>query len=112
MSTKYWVGAAVVLSALGIGILGSSTSRAGVLPKPQSPTPTDQSSSDPPFGTFLGACNGDADCTDGNICGSYRKRGSHCTHACNSDNDCAGGPTARCTKQGRCGLNEPVKTEP
>jgi hypothetical protein len=40
------------------------------------------------------------------------KRGSHCTHACTSDTDCTGGPTARCTKQGRCGLNEPVKTEP
>jgi hypothetical protein len=68
----------------------------------------DQSDNDPPFGTFLGACNTASDCSDGNSCQSFRKRGNHCTHACESGPDCAG---TRCTKQGRCGLIDPVKTK-
>ena len=67
----------------------------------------DQSDSDPPFGSFLGACNDTSDCSYGDTCQSFRKRGSHCTHACESSLSCAG---TRCTKQGRCGLNQPVKT--
>jgi hypothetical protein len=72
----------------------------------------DQGGSDPPFGSFLGACNTDADCSSGNVCASFKKRGNHCSHPCSTDADCSGGPAARCTKSNRCGLNDPVKTKP
>jgi hypothetical protein len=76
----------------------------------QAIVPLDQADNDPPFGEFLGACNADADCSDGNTCNSFRKRGSHCTHPCYSELDCSGGPASRCTTKNRCGLNAPEKT--
>ncbi len=70
-----------------------------------------EGATDSDFGSFLGACNTDADCKGGNHCVSFRKRGNRCTHSCNTDGDCAGGSVARCTKQNRCGLSEPVELE-
>lgn len=71
----------------------------------------DQSDDAPPFGAFLGACNTDSDCSDGNTCNSFRKRGNHCTHSCEAASDCKGAAEPRCTKQNRCGLIDPVKTK-
>jgi hypothetical protein len=119
MTTKrkaLWTSAAAAILILGGSMTALRGARADVAAKavpsvPPAADPPNQATSDPPFGAFLGACNTDADCSEGNICASYRKRGNHCTHACGIAADCSGGPVARCTKQNRCGLNEPVKTE-
>src|SRR5262249_42680809 len=103
MNIKVWGGAALVLSALGFSLLGSSTGRAAIVPHGPQLAAADQRVSDPPFGDFLGACSTDGDCSNGNTCSTFKKRGSHCTHACRSDADCTGGVAARCTKLGRCG---------
>jgi hypothetical protein len=108
---KAWAGTAAIAAALGAIVLSAHSRQADAAPiqasEDERPAPLDQADNDPPFGSFLGACNGDSDCSEGNACQSFRKRGSHCTHACESGSDCAG---TRCTKQGRCGLNDPVKT--
>jgi hypothetical protein len=106
-----WAGTAVVAAALGAIVLSAHARQADAAPvhaaEPAQVAPLDQADNDPPFGSFLGACNQDSDCIEGNACQSFRKRGNHCTHACESGADCAG---TRCTKQSRCGLNDPVKT--
>ena len=108
---KAWMGTGFSVAILAAVALSSSAKQASASPLPavqeDQVEPLGQSDSDPPFGSFLGACNEDSDCSDGDSCQSFRKRGSHCTHACESGSDCAG---TRCTKQGRCGLNQPVKT--
>ena len=109
---KSWIGTAIFAAALGVVVVSANAKQANASPPPaadesQAVLPLDQADNDAPFGSFLGACNGDSDCSEGNACQSFRKRGSHCTHACDSGSDCAG---TRCTKQGRCGLNDPVKT--
>ena len=86
----------------------ADASPAPVTEETEAVVPLAQSDNDPPFGTFLGACNTDSDCSDGNTCNSFRKRGNHCTHPCESGPDCAG---TRCTNQHRCGLVDPVKTK-
>jgi len=112
---KAWAGTAVVAAAVGALVLSAHARQADASPPIQAPEPTqiaplDQADNDPPFGSFLGACNADSDCSEGNLCSSFRKRGNHCTHACDTASDCSGGPVSRCTKQSRCGLNDPVKT--
>ncbi len=113
MSTKAirtWLGTAMFAAAIGTVALSATAKQANASPPAagdEQAAPLDQSDSDPAFGSFLGACNEDSDCSDGNTCQSFRKRGNHCTHACESGSECAG---TRCTKQGRCGLNQPVKT--
>jgi hypothetical protein len=105
---KILITGCIVAAVSGVGMVATAPP-----PKltPATKLTIDQSGSDPAFGSFLGACNQDSDCGAGNTCGSFKKRGSHCTHTCVSDADCSGGVSARCTKQGRCGLNEPLKTE-
>ncbi len=110
------VSALVVAVGVAAAVIGFQARHASASPQPkvekQSATANlDQSASDPAFGAFLGACNTDGDCANGNVCMSFRKRGTHCTHPCADVADCGGGAAARCTKQNRCGLNEPVKTE-
>jgi hypothetical protein len=109
---KAWMGTAVFVAAIGVLAMSASAKQANASQPPvadddQAAAPLVQEESDPPFGSFLGACNQDSNCSDGNSCESFRKRGNHCSHACESGSDCAG---TRCTKQGRCGLNQPVKT--
>jgi len=108
---RAWIGTAIFAAAIGTVAFSASAKQASASPQPaadeEQAAPLVQEESDPPFGSFLGACNEDADCSNGNACQSFRKRGSHCTHACESGSDCSG---TRCTKQGRCGLNQPVKT--
>ena len=109
---KAWVGRALVAVALGTIGVSASAKPADVSPPPsaeedEAVAPLDQADNDPPFGSFLGACNDDSDCSGSSSCQSFRKRGSHCTHTCESGSDCSG---TRCTKQGRCGLMQPIKT--
>ncbi len=107
---RAWTGTAVFAAAIGAIVLSANAKQADASPNPAAEDeamPLGQSDSDPPFGSFLGACNQDSDCSDGDACQSFRKRGNHCTHSCESGSDCAG---TRCTKQSRCGLNQPVKT--
>jgi len=108
---KAWLGTAV-LATIGTIAMSATARHVDVSPPAaseaaQAVVQLDQSDGDPAFGTFLGACNTDSDCSEGNTCNSFRKRGNHCTHSCESGPDCAG---TRCTKQGRCGLVDPVKT--
>lgn len=111
---KTWAGMASAAVVVGAVVLSAHARQADAAPTPASEAeavvPLDQADNDPPFGSFLGACSADSDCSDGNLCSSFRKRGNHCTHACETVSDCSGGPVARCTKQSRCGLNDPVKT--
>jgi hypothetical protein len=104
-----WILPLAAVTALGGSALAFNVSRAHAAAK-ATPTAT-QAESDPAFGHFLGACTTNADCADGNICSSFKKRGPHCTHTCESAQDCAA-PSTRCTKLSRCGLVEPIKTEP
>ena len=108
---RAWMGTAAFAAAIGTVAMSATANQANASPPPvadeEQAAPLDQSDSDPAFGSFLGACNADSDCSDGNTCQSFRKRGNHCTHTCESGSDCAG---TRCTKQGRCGLNQPMKT--
>ena len=103
-----WAGVVVA----GVGLLFGSAVALRSPPADAATTPSavDQSGSDPTFGAFLGACHTDFVCSDGNTCQSFKKRGSHCTHDCAQGSDC--GVNGRCTKLARCGLNEPLKTEP
>lgn len=55
----------------------------------------------PAFGQFLGSCNFDADCPQGDTCQSFRQNGLRCTHSCNVDSDCEA-PSKGCSKQHRC----------
>ncbi|MGO8998884.1 MAG: hypothetical protein ACLQVI_36630 [Polyangiaceae bacterium] len=101
-----------ILATVGTVAMSATARHADASPalateETQAAVPLDQSDKDPPFGMFLGACNTDSDCSDGNTCSSFRKRGNHCTHACESGPDCTG---TRCTNQHRCGLVDPVKT--
>ena len=111
---KAWAGMAAAAAVVGAIVLSTHARQADAAPvqttDDEQLAPLGQADSDPPFGSFLGACSEDSDCSDGNLCSSFRKRGNHCTHPCATASDCSGGPVARCTKQSRCGLNEPVKT--
>jgi hypothetical protein len=106
-----WVGTAVL--AVGM-IVSASAPRANA--SPRGPTEGERAvaplrdARGAPFGSFLGSCNSDTDCPQGNTCQSFRKRGNHCTHACEMASDCRGGPVARCTKRNRCGLNDRIET--
>ena len=107
-----WTGSTIVAALIAVATLGvqapaDASTVGGPVPQAENAASA-QSDSDPPFGSFLGACNKDEDCSDGNVCGVYKKRGNHCTHACDSPSDCNG---TRCTNQNRCGLNDPVKTK-
>jgi hypothetical protein len=109
---KAWLGT-TILATLGVVAMSATARHADASPPPvpeqtQAVVQLDQSDNDPAFGAFLGACNTDSDCSDGNTCSSFRKRGNHCTHSCESGPDCAG---TRCTNQHRCGLVDPVKTK-
>jgi hypothetical protein len=101
-----------VLAVAGAGVLGSRATKANASAPPVdadeglSVAPIDRTDDEPPFGSFLGACDGDSDCPEGNTCSAFRKRGNHCTHPCETAEDCGGGYVARCTKQHRCGLDE------
>jgi hypothetical protein len=119
----FGIGSSLVALGLAVSLLAIRASRADAMPASHETTPQvaaksdvstpgleDQRSADPPFGAYLGACSTSADCTGGNSCASFKKRGNHCTHACQSDQEC--GAEGRCTKQNRCGLVQPVKTEP
>jgi hypothetical protein len=118
MNTKrkaLWTGAVLATVIFGGSVIWLQSARADAAANAEpsmqlASQPLDQVTSDPAFGAFLGPCNTDEDCSESNVCGSYRKRGNHCTHACQTDADCSGGPVARCTKQNRCGLAAPVKT--
>jgi hypothetical protein len=104
---KLWTGTALTTALHGVSVVAFHAPRADASTK----TPlTAQGASDPGFGAYLGACTTSADCSDGNTCESFRKRGNHCTHACQSAQEC-GSAGGRCTKLNRCGLVEPVKTE-
>ncbi|MGO8995230.1 MAG: hypothetical protein ACLQVI_18085 [Polyangiaceae bacterium] len=112
---RIWLGTAV-LATIGTIAMSATARRADVSPPPtseeaQAVVQLDQSDDAPPFGAFLGACNTDSDCSDGNTCNSFRKRGNHCTHSCEAASDCKGAAEPRCTKQNRCGLIDPVKTK-
>ena len=108
-----WMGT-VLVAVIGTVALSTTATAKQALTSPPAvieqdeATPLAQSDSDPSFGSFLGACNTNSDCSDGNSCQSFKKRGNHCTHACQAGSDCAG---TRCTNQFRCGLLDPIKTK-
>ena len=85
---------------LGATSADASPTRASAMPATAEPT----------FGQYLGACKATSDCTSGDICYPFKKRGPHCTHTCEEANDCAA-PSHGCTKISVCGLGDPQKTE-
>jgi hypothetical protein len=115
VTPKIWMGASIV--AVCVGALVPAASARSVATRAAAPVDeasppvaeTAEPMGDPGFGDFLGPCERDADCRDGNVCATFNKHGHRCTHACQSSADCVGGPVSRCTKQNRCGLTEGSK---
>ncbi len=101
-TTRFWAGAMLGMGLCGALVLALHTTPAGAATTADPIPATDQSPVDPPFGAYLGACKTDSDCSGGNTCVSFNKRGNRCTHACQQDAEC--GAAGRCTKKNRCSL--------
>lgn len=85
-----------LLIALG-GILAVALLVVSLAYAKGSPRPVDAQA----FGQFLGPCNSDSDCSQGNACQSFKQLGLRCTHTCQADSECAP-PSKGCSKQHRC----------